>query len=224
MGLAGPVWIGRRRKWRGALGSLARAGKHVTVPSPDIEYVRFRSRYPNQDGVHIGIFGLVNVLGRNGMLTPAEETFRRENNAWYDAAYPDPCTVRPVRLRPAAQPRGVLLVQADRDHPAAQGRRVPGHLVRARRGLAAGRLARPGPGGLRGRVPCGGGTPRRVLAAGGQERSVAAGGRDVSLTRVPFPSSPAAGSGVRLARRARTSSRPIGMSETMTITAMIGSR
>jgi hypothetical protein len=74
---------------------VALAGKHETVPQPDIEYVRFRSRYPNQDGVHVGIFGLVNVLGRHGMLTPAEETFRRENNAWYDAAYPDPCTVDP---------------------------------------------------------------------------------------------------------------------------------
>ena len=36
------------------------------------------------------MFGLVNVLGRHGMLTPDEERFRRENNAWYDAAYPFP--------------------------------------------------------------------------------------------------------------------------------------
>ena len=52
--------------------------------------MRFRGRYPNRDGYHVGVFGLVNVLGRHGMLTPAEEAFRRANNAWYDAAYPDP--------------------------------------------------------------------------------------------------------------------------------------
>jgi hypothetical protein len=56
-----------------------------------MEYVRFRSKYPNRYGEFVGIFGLVNVLGRHGMLTPDEERFRRENNAWYDAAYPDPC-------------------------------------------------------------------------------------------------------------------------------------
>ncbi len=55
-----------------------------------MEYVRFRSKYPNANGLHIGVFGLVNVLGRRGMLNPGEEQFRRENNAWYDAAYPDP--------------------------------------------------------------------------------------------------------------------------------------
>lgn len=29
------------------------------------------------------------------MLTPAEERFRRDTNAWYDAAYPDPCLTNP---------------------------------------------------------------------------------------------------------------------------------
>ena len=58
-----------------------------------MEYVRFRSRYPNVAGFQVGIFGLVNVLGRNGMLTPEQEHFRQVSNAWYNAAYPDPCTV-----------------------------------------------------------------------------------------------------------------------------------
>lgn len=58
--------------------------------------MRFRSRYPNAAGLHVGVFGLVNVLGRHGMLTPEEEQFRRENNAWYDAAYPDPCAIDPA--------------------------------------------------------------------------------------------------------------------------------
>lgn len=55
-----------------------------------MEYVRFQGQYPNVAGLHVGIFGLVNVLGRHGMLAPDEERFRRENNDWYDAAYPDP--------------------------------------------------------------------------------------------------------------------------------------
>lgn len=66
-----------------------------------MEYVRFRSEYPNQAGEHVGVFGLVNVLGRHGMLTPAEERFRRENNAWYDARYPNPCDTNPSAYDPA---------------------------------------------------------------------------------------------------------------------------
>ena len=54
------------------------------------EYVRFRSVYPGAKGYKVGVFGLVNVLGRHGMLTPDEERFRRESNGWYDAAYPSP--------------------------------------------------------------------------------------------------------------------------------------
>ena len=57
---------------------------------PGPEYVRFRSPYPSSSGLKIGVFGLVNVLGRRGMLAPAEERFRRENNDWYNAAYPEP--------------------------------------------------------------------------------------------------------------------------------------
>lgn len=32
----------------------------------------------------------MNVLGRQGMLTEAEEALRIKHNAWYDAAYADP--------------------------------------------------------------------------------------------------------------------------------------
>jgi hypothetical protein len=54
------------------------------------EYVRFRSVHRGAKGYKVGVFGLVNVLGRHGMLSPDEERFRRENNAWFDAAYPSP--------------------------------------------------------------------------------------------------------------------------------------
>jgi hypothetical protein len=60
------------------------------MPPADTEYVRFRSSYPSFSGLRIGVFGLVNVLGRRGMLTPDEELFRRQNNDWYNAAYPEP--------------------------------------------------------------------------------------------------------------------------------------
>lgn len=66
-----------------------------------MEYVRFRSARPNASGFHIGVFGLVNVLGKHGMLTPDEERFRRENNAWYDAVYPEP-PIYDDRLHPHA--------------------------------------------------------------------------------------------------------------------------
>lgn len=59
-------------------------------------FVRYQSRHCGSSGAHIGVFGLVNVLGRHGMLTPDEEAFRRDNNAWYDAAYPNPCASRPT--------------------------------------------------------------------------------------------------------------------------------
>lgn len=60
------------------------------MPQTPTEYVRFRSRYASRSGLKIGVFGLVNVLGKRGMLTPEEERFRRENNDWYDATYPEP--------------------------------------------------------------------------------------------------------------------------------------
>jgi hypothetical protein len=58
-----------------------------------MEYIRFRAARPGRKGLNIGVFGLVNVLGRNGMLTSDEERLRRENNDWYDAAYPSPTAV-----------------------------------------------------------------------------------------------------------------------------------
>jgi len=59
-----------------------------------VEYVRFRSTSPNKNGLHVGVFGLVNGLGRNWMLAPDEWRFWRENNDWYDAAFPQPPVYR----------------------------------------------------------------------------------------------------------------------------------
>lgn len=56
-------------------------------------YVRFQSPQPNQRGSHPGVFGLVNGLGKRGELSPDEERFRLENNAWYQANFTDPSAV-----------------------------------------------------------------------------------------------------------------------------------
>lgn len=62
----------------------------------DGKFIRYESAYPDHDGAHLGIFCLINVLGRRGMLSPIEEVFRREANAWYDAAYPVPGQADPT--------------------------------------------------------------------------------------------------------------------------------
>jgi hypothetical protein len=62
----------------------------------DALYVRFQSTIRNERGVFSGVFGLVNRLGRDGKLTAEQETFRRTNNAWYDASFTNPSHVDPT--------------------------------------------------------------------------------------------------------------------------------
>ncbi|WNE97594.1 hypothetical protein PS467_20795 [Streptomyces luomodiensis] len=59
-------------------------------------YVRFQSTVRNARGYYTGVFGLVNGLARAGKLTAEQERFRRTNNDWYNAVYPDPSTVDPT--------------------------------------------------------------------------------------------------------------------------------
>ncbi|MFY0405429.1 NUDIX hydrolase [Solicola sp. PLA-1-18] len=67
---------------------------HPTPADPSVaKYVRFESPEPNARGHHIGVFGLVNSLARDGLLTPPEEAFRRATNDWFDRAYTDPSSV-----------------------------------------------------------------------------------------------------------------------------------
>lgn len=85
-----------------------------------MEYVRFRSACAGAKGYKVGVFGLVNVLGKHGMLTPEEERFRRENNAWYDTAYPSPASC--YQDHPAA-------VAWFKDTAAELLERIPGYLA-----------------------------------------------------------------------------------------------
>ena len=67
-------------------------------------YIRYQSPAPNARGAFTGIFGLVNSLARDGLLTVEEERFRRTNNDWYDAAYADPSKVDRTVYDPAINP------------------------------------------------------------------------------------------------------------------------
>jgi hypothetical protein len=87
-----------------------------------VEYVRFQGKGLTRTGDHAGIFGLVNVMGRNGMLTPGEEKFWRENNTWYSAACPDPGQIDPgvfdraVNPHAAAWFKASVMVGSDNDY------------------------------------------------------------------------------------------------------------
>jgi hypothetical protein len=62
----------------------------------EIRYVRFQGTARNRHGRFPGVFGLVNGLAGDGRLTEAQETFRRANNAWYDANLANPTSVDPA--------------------------------------------------------------------------------------------------------------------------------
>ena len=59
-------------------------------------YVRYEAARPNHRGHHPGVFALANGLARSGSLTPADWTWWRTSNDWFNAAYPDPGTVNPA--------------------------------------------------------------------------------------------------------------------------------
>jgi hypothetical protein len=58
-------------------------------------FVRYQSPVADERGRHIGVFGLVNMLGLRGRLTEVDEAWRVQANAWYDAAYTNPSLVDP---------------------------------------------------------------------------------------------------------------------------------
>ena len=87
-------------------------------------YIRYQSPDSDHRGRRIGIFGLVNDLGRRGLLTTEEESFRRENNAWYDAAYQDPSQLDPTVYRDNPLAASWFKPAADRLFT-----RIPGYLA-----------------------------------------------------------------------------------------------
>jgi hypothetical protein len=83
---------------------------------PAQPYVRFQSPFPDRLGRRIGIFGLVNMLGNRGLLTPEEEHFRRTTNAWYDATYVNPATVDPTVYDPTINPTAAAWFSPTAEH------------------------------------------------------------------------------------------------------------
>lgn len=69
-------------------------------------YVRFQGTTPNGRGLFAGVFALVNGLAKDGVLTADQERFRRANNEWYNANFPNPAekdsTVYDRELHPGA--------------------------------------------------------------------------------------------------------------------------
>ncbi|MGD6744845.1 hypothetical protein ACOKM3_23780 [Streptomyces sp. BH106] len=88
-------------------------------------YVRFQSPHRNRRGHFTGLFGLVNNLARDGLLTAEQESFRRTNNDWYDAAYPDPSTVDPTVYDHEVNPGAAAWFKPSATHLLD---RVPGYL------------------------------------------------------------------------------------------------
>jgi hypothetical protein len=88
-------------------------------------YIRFQSAEPHGDGRRPGVFGLINGLSRAGRLTPEQEEFRRVNNAWYEANFPNPSTSDPSVYDHAANP-GAMAWFKDSAHTFLE--RVEGYL------------------------------------------------------------------------------------------------
>ncbi|MFE4455454.1 hypothetical protein [Streptomyces sp. NPDC056796] len=93
--------------------------------SEAVPYVRFQSPHANGRGHFTGVFGLVNRLAREGRLSDEQESFRRTNNSWYDAAYTDPSTVDPAVYDEEVNPGAAAWFKPSATHLLA---RVPGYL------------------------------------------------------------------------------------------------
>ena len=76
-------------------------------------FVRFRSPHVSERGIHVGVFGLVNVLGRQGLLSAEDEQWRRERNRWFDDAYRDPSTIDPEVYDHEVNPGAVAWFKVD---------------------------------------------------------------------------------------------------------------
>ena len=76
-------------------------------------YVRFQSPEVSELGINVGVFGLVNVLGKQGLLSAKDEQWRRQRNRWLDEAYTDPSTVDPTAYDREVNPGAVAWFKAD---------------------------------------------------------------------------------------------------------------
>jgi hypothetical protein len=110
----------------------------------EVLYTRFHSTTPNSRGTFPGVFGLVNGLAQDGLLTPEQTRFREVNNAWYEANLTDPHTVDPTVYDRAINPRAAAwFTPAAREELA----RVAGYLdILAAHGIGCERVRSADPG------------------------------------------------------------------------------
>lgn len=107
-------------------------------------YIRFQSPAPGRRGVHIGVFGLTNSLGRAGALTDDEHRAWRLGNDWFNAAYPDPSATRPDVYDEHVHPRATAWFKDSATHLL---ERLPPYLeILAAHGVACVRVESADPG------------------------------------------------------------------------------
>jgi hypothetical protein len=86
-------------------------------------FVRFQSPHPDDSGVHLGVFRLLNVLGWNGELSDEDDAYRQRQNEWFENAFPDPSTVDSAAYACDGKPGATAWFKAE----------TPEHLVQALR-------------------------------------------------------------------------------------------
>lgn len=79
-------------------------------------YIRFQSPTPGKRGVHTGVFGLTNMLGRAGELSDDEHRDWRAGNDWFNAAYPDPSDIDPSVYDEVLHPRATAWFKPGATH------------------------------------------------------------------------------------------------------------
>ncbi|MFN3432509.1 MAG: hypothetical protein ACK46X_21505, partial [Candidatus Sericytochromatia bacterium] len=81
----------------GGLRRTAEAIASATATSAS-GFVRFQTPEPHhrREGVFLGIFAMVNTLGRDGRLTAEQEDFRRTTNQWFNENLPLPTEGNPA--------------------------------------------------------------------------------------------------------------------------------
>ena len=109
-----------------------------------MQYVRFQGVEVGRWGVAVGVFGLVNTLAKQGLLTREQEAFRRLNNDWYDANYTNPSDVDASVYDRELNPGAVAWFKESADHLI---ERVDGYLdILEAHGVAYQRVESSSPG------------------------------------------------------------------------------
>lgn len=107
-------------------------------------FIRFQSPVPGKRGVYTGVFGLMNNLGRRGLLSESEHQIWRRGNDWFNAAYPDPSTSDPTVYSETLNPRATAWFKDSASHLLAK---VPPYLEILRaHAVACIRVESPDPG------------------------------------------------------------------------------